>query len=107
MTAQFVSFSGVDSEGQCEDRVCKNVITGTGTIGGTPSPDLIFGGDGCNVITDGGGTDSLDGGPGDANIRGNGHPDIINSGPGDENLRENGGSDIIDRGDGSKIIRGG
>jgi len=59
-----------------------NIVSGTGTVAGTPGNDLILGSSGTDTIDGLGGDDCILGGGGDDAIDGNNGTDICISGPG-------------------------
>jgi Ca2+-binding RTX toxin-like protein len=68
---------------------------------------FIYGGDGNDTITGGGGSDSIDGGNGNDVIRGSGGNDWLNGGEGNNKLYGEGGNDTLKAGEGTDIFSGG
>jgi Ca2+-binding RTX toxin-like protein len=64
-----------------------NVVTGSGTISGTPANDLILGTSGVDIIAGLGGNDCILGGGGADSIDGNGSTDVCIGGGGDDTFQ--------------------
>lgn len=82
-------------------------ITGSGTIEGTPSDDVIVGSDGNDVIHGKFGNDKICGGAGDDKIGGGPGDDQLDGGAGNDELSGGEGVDTILGGEGDDTIEGG
>jgi Ca2+-binding RTX toxin-like protein len=70
----------------CEGLNLTNIVSGTGTVTGTPGNDLILGGPDSDSIDGLGGDDCILGGGGDDTIDGNSGTDICLGGPGTDSF---------------------
>lgn len=90
---------------RCRNRYCWNVLSGGGgddTVSGGAGNDYLNGGDGNDTLSAGAGTDGLDGGDGnDAVLGGPGDDNYLNGGDGNDTVLGGPGDDNIDAGDDS------
>jgi Ca2+-binding RTX toxin-like protein len=77
------------------------------TIAGTPGDDVIYGGNGTDVIMGLGGNDIIYGGNGNDTICGDAGNDTIYGGNGNDALYGNSGDDALDGGNGNDALDGG
>jgi Ca2+-binding RTX toxin-like protein len=71
----------------CAALVLTQIVTGSGTINGGGTGNLILGGPGVDRIKGAGGDDCILGGGGNDDINGNGGRDVCIGGPGLDTLR--------------------
>jgi Ca2+-binding RTX toxin-like protein len=102
------------ADAKCQGKVV--TISGSGSIEGTPGPDVILGSAGPDVINGlggadticaGGGADTVNGGEGNDAIVGDNDDDVLNGGGGDDTIYGLQGRDTIRGGEGADKLYGG
>lgn len=74
---------------ECAGLNLTSLVTGSGTIDGTSSNDLILGSGGADTLSGGGGSDCLVGGGGNDTINGSGSKgDVCIGGPGTDTFKK-------------------
>ena len=81
-------------------------VSGSGTISGTPGPDVIMGSDGADDISGGGGADTICAGDGDDVVHGGGGGDRIDGGAGKDQVFGQAGDDVISGGGDNDSLKG-
>src|SRR5215208_655267 len=70
----------------CEALYLNNIVSGSGTLNGTPANDLIIGSAGADTIDGLGGDDCILGGGGDDSLIGHDGNDVCLGGPGSDSF---------------------